>query len=76
MPATLMGYVPTAVPAPTLIVIADVPLPGAAIGFGAKLTVVPLGTPLADRLIALLNPPLIGVVIVELPCCPDRKSVV
>ena len=57
-------------PEPTLMVIVEDPLPGAAIGLGAKLTVVPLGTPLAVRVMALLNPPLIAVVAVELPCCP------
>ena len=32
-----------------------------------KLTVVPEGAPVADRLIALLNPPAMVVVMVELP---------
>ena len=56
--------------APTLTVMFDDPFPGAAIGLGLKLTVVPFGTPLADRLTALLNPPLIAVVMVEDPCAP------
>jgi len=50
-----------------LIVIVDDPFPGAAIGFGLKLTVLPVGTPLADSVIGLLNPLSIVVVIVELP---------
>jgi hypothetical protein len=49
---------------------AEVPLPGAAIGFGLKLTVVPAGTPAAVRLMELLKLPLMVVVIVELPCWP------
>ena len=53
--------------APTLMVMIDVPEPGDAIGFGLKPTVVPLGTPDADRLIELLNPPLTAVVIVDEP---------
>ena len=52
---------------PTVMVIVEVPAPGAGIVCGLKLTVVPEGTPEADRLIALLNPPLIVVVIVEVP---------
>ena len=43
------------------------PPPGAAIVLGLKLTVVPLGAPVADRLMALLKPPLTVVVIVEVP---------
>lgn len=66
----MIGYVPTAVPDPTVIVIVDVPDPGAAMLVGLKLTVVPLGAPEADKAIALLNPPLTVVVIVEVPCAP------
>ena len=55
---------------PTPIVIIEVPDPGAAIGLGLKLTVVPVGAPLADRLMALLKPPLTVVVMVEVPCAP------
>ena len=67
LPATVMGYVPTGVEAPTVIVIVDVPEPGAGIVLGLKLTVVPEGAPLADRAIELSNPPLTVVVIVEVP---------
>ena len=35
-----------------------------------KLTVVPLGAPEAERLMALLNPPLMVVVMVEVPWLP------
>src|SRR6516225_6590488 len=71
LPVTVMLYVPNAVLLPTAIVMVDEPEPGAAIGLGLKMTVVPEGTPLADRLIALLKAPLTVVVIVELlwpPC--------
>ena len=70
LPVTLMLYVPAAVLLPTAIVILEVPEPGAAIGLGLKPTVVPEGTPLADRLMALLKPPLTVVVMVELPWAP------
>jgi hypothetical protein len=59
--------VPVAVLDPTVIVIVELPAPGAAIELGLKLTVVPLGAPVADRLMTLLNPPLTVVVIVEVP---------
>jgi hypothetical protein len=48
----------------------ELPPPGAAIVLGLKVTVVPLGAPLADKLIALLKPPLTVVVIVEVPLPP------
>jgi hypothetical protein len=62
-----MGYVPKGVLLPTVIVIVDVPAPGAGIVLGLKLTVVPVGAPAADRLIALSKPPIIVVVIVDVP---------
>ena len=67
LPVTVIGYVPAAVLDPTAIVIVALPPPGAAIALGLKLTVVPLGAPAADRLMALLKPPLTAVVIVEVP---------
>ena len=67
LPVTVMGYVPTGVLAPTVIVIVEPPDPGTGIGLGLKLTVVPEGTPDADRAIALLKPPLIVVVMLEVP---------
>ena len=66
-PVTVIEYVPTAVFDPTVMVIVELPPPGAAIELGLKLTVVPLGVPAADRLTALLNPPLTVVVMVEVP---------
>ena len=61
---------PTTVLDPTVIVIVELPPPGAAIVLGLKLTVVPLGAPEADKLIALLKPPLTVVVMVEVPWLP------
>ena len=48
----------------------EVPAPGAGIVFGLKLTVIPVGAPVADRLIALLKPPLTAVVMVDVPWLP------
>jgi hypothetical protein len=48
----------------------ELPVPGAAIEVGLKLTVVPAGAPEAERLIELLKPPLTVVVIVEVPWLP------
>ena len=70
LPVTVMGYVPTAVLAPTVMVMVELPAPGAGIVCGLKLTVVPVGTPVADRLIELLKPPLTTVVIVDVPRLP------
>jgi len=58
LPVTAMGYVPTAVLLPTARVVPEVPAPGAAIGLGLKLTVVPAFTPVADKVMPLLKPPL------------------
>ena len=52
---------------PTAMVIVDAPEPGDAIGLGLKLTVAPEGIPEAERLIALLKPPLMVAVMVEFP---------
>jgi hypothetical protein len=58
----------------TAIVIIDDPAPGAAIGLGLKLTVVPVGTPVAESVIALLKPPLTVVVRVEFPGLPTTTD--
>lgn len=55
---------------PTVMVIVEVPEPGAAMVLGLKLTVVPVGAPEAERLIELLKPPLTAVVMVEAPWFP------
>jgi hypothetical protein len=49
----------------------ELPAPGAAIGLGLKLAVVPSGSPEVNRVIVLLKPPLIVVVIVEVPWLPS-----
>lgn len=55
---------------PTVMVIAELPDPGAGIVAGLNVTVVPAGMPEAERLMELLKPPLIPVVIVEVPRIP------
>src|SRR5271167_197493 len=70
LPVTVMGYVPVGVLLPTVMVIVELPEPGAGIVCGLKLTVVPTGTPEADRLIAPLKPPLMAVLMVDVPCFP------
>ena len=70
LPVTVIGYVPAAVFVPTVRVMVELPAPGAAILLGLKLTVVPVGIPVADRLIALLKPPLMVVVMVDVPALP------
>jgi hypothetical protein len=67
IPVTVMGYVPTGVLAPTVIVIIELPAPGAGIVVGLKLTVVPAGAPVAARPMELLKPPRMAVVIVDVP---------
>jgi hypothetical protein len=70
VPVTVMGYVPGTVLDPTVIVMVELPAPGAGIGLGLKITVVPEGAPEADRVIALLKPPLMAVVMVDVPSLP------
>ena len=59
-----------AVDAATAMVIVDDPEPGAAIDVGLKLTVTPLGWPVADNPITESNPPETAVVIVDFPLEP------
>jgi hypothetical protein len=65
-----MVEVPTVAVEATVIVIVEVPEPGAAIDDGLKETVTPEGAPEADSAMALLKPPEIAVVMVELPAAP------
>src|SRR5271157_2978418 len=67
LPLTVIGYVPTGVLLPTVMVMVELPPPGAGIVLGLKLTVVPAGRPVADRLIELLKPPLTAVLIAAVP---------
>ena len=57
----------------------ELPEPGAGIGLGVKLTVVPAGAPLAERLTALLKPPAIVLVMVEskeaVACLPELLKI-
>ena len=48
-------------------VMVELPLPGAGIGLVLKLTVVCAGSPEAESVIALLKPPLMAVVIFDVP---------
>ena len=70
----MIGYIPRAVVDPTWIVALDVPDPGAGITLGLKLRVVPAGTPVADRLTALLKPPPTVVVTDTDPWVPGAKD--
>src|SRR5271169_7035367 len=67
LPVTVMGYVPVGVLLPTVIVMVELPAPGAGIVLGLKLTVVPVGAPELERLMELLKPPTIVVVMVDAP---------
>jgi hypothetical protein len=55
---------------PTVMVMVELPLPGAGIVLGLKVTVVPEGAPEAERTIELLNPLLMVVVMVDVPWLP------
>lgn len=55
---------------PTVMIMVELPAPGAGMVGGLKVTVVPLGTPDVDKLMELLKPPLMTVVMVELPWLP------
>lgn len=68
VPVTLMLYVPVAVDEATVIVMVDDPAP--VIEVGLKVTVTPVGWPLADNEMAELKPPVTVLVIVEVPAWP------
>lgn len=70
LPVTVMGYVPGTVTRVTPMVIIEVPEPGGGMVTGLKVTLTPRGTPDAERLMKLLNPPLTVVVIVDMPWLP------
>ncbi len=67
VPVTVIVDVSTAADGATAIVMVDVPEPGTAIGFGLKLTVTPLGWPVADNVIEELKPFNAVVVMLEVP---------
>ena len=58
----------------TASVAVDVPEPGAAMDDGLKLTVTPVGWPLAVKAIAASNPPETAVVMVEVPLLPTTTE--
>jgi hypothetical protein len=58
----------------TVMVKSVVPEPGAAIGLGLKLPVTPEGKPVADSVIAELNPPETAVVTTTYPLCPWTRE--
>ena len=68
VPVTVMRYVPVAVEEATVMVIVEVPAPVMEVGL--KPTVTPEGWPVADNVMAELNPPVTVLVIVELPKLP------
>ena len=70
VPVTVIVYEPAATVEATAIVMVELPDPGAEIEVGLNPTVVPDGTPEADRLIELLKPLLMLVVIVDAPWLP------
>lgn len=62
MPVTVIGYVPVLATFVTVMVMIELPDPGAPMVLGLKLTDTPMGWPEAERLMELSNPPLIVVV--------------
>ena len=61
---------PVAVVVATAMVMVEAPDPGAAMDEGLKLTVTPVGCPVADKATAELNPPEIATVTVDEPLLP------
>src|ERR1051326_5385830 len=74
VPVMVIVYVPAAVVAPAVMVAVEEPEPGAAMDVGENVTLAPAGTPLAEREMALLNPPETAVVIGELPDVPCKSE--
>ena len=68
VPFTVMGYTPVATVPATAIVMVEVPVP--VIEVGLKVTVTPVGWPLADNTTGVLNPPVTVLVMVEVPDLP------
>ncbi len=69
-PVIVIVYVPVAVVEATAMVMVEVPEPGAAIDVGLKLTVTPVGWPVAVKATAESKPPETVVVIVDVPLLP------
>jgi len=68
VPVTVMLYVPVTVDEATAIVMVEVPAP--VIEVGLKLTVTPVGWPVADKVTAESKPPVTTLLMVELPELP------
>lgn len=76
VPVTTIEYVPVAVVDATVMVMVEVPEPGAAMDVGLNATVTPVGWPDAVNATAALKPPETAVVIVdvpELPCTTETE---
>ena len=68
---------PVAVVEATTIDMVELPKPGAAMDAGLKLTVTPVGCPVADKATAELNPPEMARAMVDeplLPCTTDTEA--
>jgi len=68
-PLTVIGYVPVAVVEATVMVMVEAPAP-AAMDVGLKVTVTPVGWPVAERVTAESKPPEARIVIVDVPLLP------
>lgn len=68
VPVTVIGYVPALTEEPTVIDMVELPDP--VIEVGLKLTVTPVGRPVAVRSITELNPPVTELEMVDEPVLP------
>jgi hypothetical protein len=66
--------VPVAVVEATVMVMVELPEPGAAIDAGTKPTVTPVGWPVADKATAELKPPEMATVTVDVPLLPNATD--
>ena len=65
---------PVAVVEATVMVMVELPEPGAAIDAGTKPTVTPVGWPVADKATAELKPPEMATVTVDVPLLPNATD--
>ena len=70
VPVTVIVYAPAVVVGATAMVMVEAPEPGAAIEVGLKVTVTPVGWPVADNAIAESKPFKTAVVIDDVPLLP------
>ena len=75
MPVMVIGYTPVAAVEAIVIVMVELPEPGAAMDVGLKLTVTPVGWPDADKPMAELKEPDTAVVMVEVPLLPCATEI-